>query len=192
MAYIPYHSGVPDETELPAELSQARDVAALQEFLAPEPRRQKESARAANMARAAHDFFAEAVTVTPAVGPTFWIHFWTDVWRPNHKVTIRAAQTGWFRDLFGLHRFGGWHFELPRAAFPNGITMKFLLNGVHLMTGTTKRSIRITTIISQTTKSISQRQRVVSAFPTKTSFPDRTSTSKSSCSETPTKTLFTT
>ena len=135
MAYIPYHSGVPDETELPAELSQARDVAALQEFLAPEPRRQKESARAANMARAAHDFFAEAVTVTPAVGPTFWIHFWTDVWRPNHKVTIRAVQTGWFRDLFGLHRFGGWHFELPRAAFPNGITMKFLLNGVHLMTG---------------------------------------------------------
>src|SRR5262245_7517743 len=134
MSFVPYHSGVPDNVVLPPELSDARDVAALEEFLAPEPPRLEESKRAARLAPEANEFFTAEVAVTPAVGPTFWVHFWTDRWKPNHRVTIRAAQSGWHRDLYGKYRFGGWHFELSRAAFPNGIEMKFLLNGVHLAT----------------------------------------------------------
>ncbi|WP_186767388.1 GMC oxidoreductase [Blastopirellula retiformator] len=90
-----------------------------------------ESARLAYLANEAA--FVTTSRTSPALGPTFWLHFHTDRWRPNHRVTIRTAEAGWARDLLGLYRYGAWHFELPKSAFPRGIVMKFLLDGDHWM-----------------------------------------------------------
>ena len=79
------------------------------------------------------------LTETPAEGSAFWIHFWTEQWRPTHVVTIRCAEAGWMRDIYGLYRYGGWHFELPSTVFPDGVTMKFVLDGRHFMAGYDQR-----------------------------------------------------
>ncbi|MFB1298608.1 GMC oxidoreductase [Mycobacterium sp. pW049] len=50
-------------------------------------------------------------------------------------MTIRCSEAGWARDIYGLYRYGGWHFELSKAQFPRGVTMKLLLDGRHFMAG---------------------------------------------------------
>lgn len=135
MTFIPYHSGVPEEFRLPKELEVAARVAPPTAFLAPEAVELPQSLRAAELVGELAAFRAAAVP-TLAVGAKFWVHLWTDQWAPNHRITIRCAQAGWTRDLFGEYRFGGWHFELSKSVFPQEIEMKFVLNGDAWMSGT--------------------------------------------------------
>ena len=132
MALFPYHSGVPTEW-----LAEGDEPDVEQAVLAPGLRERglvhPEVGRLRYLTRTA--VAARESPHTPAVGPSFWVHFWTARWRPNHWVVARCAEAGWTRDIPGLYRFGGWHFEFSKAAFPAGITMKFVVDGVHWMLG---------------------------------------------------------
>ncbi|MCC3328269.1 GMC oxidoreductase [Nocardia abscessus] len=122
----PYDSGVPEEF-VPRELSEVSDSSVLNDVLAPgrvSGSRLSRRRYLRTLARPAAD-----VNETPAEGATFWAHLWTTKWRPAHEITIRCAEAGWTRDIHGLYRYGGWHFELPKSVFPDGLTMKFVLNG---------------------------------------------------------------
>ena len=148
---IPYHSGVPVEAWTEPVVREAAEGAEPEQLLAPglgaastarhnarlyAARREFEDARSQPEIRAAAPSGALAeAAVTLAVGASFWVHFWTPRWRPTHRVTIRCAEAGWTADIHGLYRFGGWHFEFGIAAFPAGITMKFVLDGTAWMDG---------------------------------------------------------
>jgi choline dehydrogenase-like flavoprotein len=134
MSSVPYHSGVPIEAVSEPQLLKAAGIAPIGEFLAPGPHGEVTARRLAYL-RTEALLVPEAVSETSAAGPTFWVHFWTDQWRPTHRIAIRCAQAGWGRDIHGMYRFGGWHFELPKANYPSGITMKFVLDGSAWMHG---------------------------------------------------------
>jgi hypothetical protein len=42
------------------------------------------------------------------------ITYHTQVYRPNHLVTIRNHVDGWSRHLYGVYRDGAWRFEFER------------------------------------------------------------------------------
>lgn len=81
-------------------------------------------------------FSPEAVVALalPAVD-VFRVCFRTELFRPNHRVTIRNATDGWERDVFGVYRDGQWVFELERARYPEQVELKFLLDGLSWMSG---------------------------------------------------------
>jgi hypothetical protein len=65
----------------------------------------------------------------------FTISYATERYRPAHLVTIRTNVDGWARDLYGEYRDGSWRFVLERERYPDGLQMKFLLDGVSWMEG---------------------------------------------------------
>jgi hypothetical protein len=132
MTSYPYHSGIPSEA-ITRPLQEAATLAPLEDFAVAGPHAEDAALRLAYIRSAA--LLEERLTETSAPGPTFWVHFHTDQWRPTHLVTIRCRQGGWTRDIYGLYRFGLWNFELPKSDFPAGITMKFVLNGTAWMQG---------------------------------------------------------
>ena len=132
----PYHSGVPPEF-LPRDLSSLAGSPALGEIL---------TTGAFSRASLDRRLYIRAVALpdaalwqSPAETSSFWVHFWTEQWRPTHLVTIRCVEAGWERDVYGLYRYGGWHFELPKSVFPNGVTMKLVLDGRQFMSGDDRR-----------------------------------------------------
>jgi len=46
----------------------------------------------------------------PAAAPAFTVFFWTQAFRPAHRVTVRNAVDGWTRDIYGTYRDGSWRF----------------------------------------------------------------------------------
>jgi hypothetical protein len=136
MSYLPYHSGLPeDDPSVPAWLRQAVRV--------DPPTPADEQALGVPLERleardALFSFRAPSLPDAPPLGQdpeAFWVHFHTATWRPNHQVTIRNAQDGWDRDVFGKYRFGAWHFRFEKAAYPAGLRMKLVLNGSVWMQG---------------------------------------------------------
>ncbi len=74
-------------------------------------------------------------TLAPVSGPALRITFGTDAFRPSHRVTLRNADDGWERDVYGVYRDGAWVFELPRERYGATLACKLLLDGEHWMTG---------------------------------------------------------
>ncbi|HEV2292271.1 MAG TPA: GMC family oxidoreductase [Tepidisphaeraceae bacterium] len=77
-------------------------------------------------------FAAPSLPASPGLGQdadAFWVHLRTDQWAPNHQVTIRNEQDGWDRDVYGKYRFGAWHFRFEKAVYPQGLRLRFVLNG---------------------------------------------------------------
>ncbi len=134
MQPFPYHGGVPDEAVTQPELREAAGVAPVDQFLVAGPGGEESSITLAHL-RGEAAIKLDGGSQTPAVGQSFWVHFWTTRWRPMHSITIRCSQAGWERDIYGMYRFGGWHFEMPRSTFPSGVTIKFVLDGRSWMDG---------------------------------------------------------
>lgn len=68
-------------------------------------------------------------------GDRFKITLFTNRYRPNHRITLRTNVDGWIRDIFGTYVFGGWNFELERSNYPQGLQLKFVLDGDYGMEG---------------------------------------------------------
>lgn len=67
--------------------------------------------------------------------PLLKIRFETTSYAPNHRVTLRNAQDGWTKDIFGIYRFGGWEFFLEKPSYFERLEFKFLLDFAYWMTG---------------------------------------------------------
>lgn len=65
----------------------------------------------------------------------FYIKFRTGSLRPNHLITIRNNVDGWDKDVHGAYYHGEWVFGLEKERYPNGLTMKFVLNQSSWMNG---------------------------------------------------------
>jgi hypothetical protein len=61
------------------------------------------------------------------------IRFETSQYAPNHLVTLRNAQDGWTKDIFGIYRFGGWEFFLELESYPSNLEFKFVLDQAYWM-----------------------------------------------------------
>ncbi|MEL6552818.1 MAG: GMC oxidoreductase [Cyanobacteria bacterium J06621_11] len=68
-------------------------------------------------------------------GETFKVLFQTGKYAPNNLVTLRNAEDGWHKDIYGVYAFGAWIFDLERSSYESGMSLKFFLNGQYLMEG---------------------------------------------------------
>jgi hypothetical protein len=59
----------------------------------------------------------------------------TDLWRPNHLITLRNDADGWARDLYGTFRDGAWIFQFDPAYYPDAFRAKFVLERQWFMDG---------------------------------------------------------
>lgn len=75
------------------------------------------------------------LSVPEDMGNTFQIKLNTSRYAPNHLVTIRNSVDGWARDVFGTYRDGAWIFTLEKEIYPNGMSLKFVLDRAHWMSG---------------------------------------------------------
>lgn len=58
----------------------------------------------------------------------FTIRFFTQDYRPDLSVTIRAdVFNNWQEDVPGIYNQGAWVFKLPYEPYPNGVQFKFCL-----------------------------------------------------------------
>ncbi len=70
-----------------------------------------------------------------------WIRFvyevrlQTDLWRPNHLITLRNEVDGWGRDLYGTFHDSTWSFQLDPAFYPDPFQAKFVLERSWFMDG---------------------------------------------------------
>lgn len=78
-------------------------------------------------------FAARAILATPKA--LLKIRFETSQYAPNHLVTLRNAQDGWTKDIFGTYQFGGWEFFLEKSSYSGNIEFKFILDRTYWMDG---------------------------------------------------------
>jgi len=71
-------------------------------------------------------------------GERFKILFYTEQFRPNHRVTLRNNIDGWYRDIIGTYAFGAWIFELEKSNYPGELDFKFFLDDKYWMNGTNR------------------------------------------------------
>ncbi len=76
-----------------------------------------------------------AKAILAAAKPLLKIRFETTQYAPNHLVTLRNAEDGWTKDIFGIYRFGGWEFFLEKSSYPNNLEFKFVLDQAYWMNG---------------------------------------------------------
>lgn len=89
--------------------------------------------------------------VLAAPKPLVKIRFETIQYAPNHLITLRNAQDGWTKDIFGIYRFGGWEFFLEKSSYSNNIEAKFILDQAHWMNGTNLNiSVNTDTVFAET------------------------------------------
>ena len=73
--------------------------------------------------------------ILAAPKPLLKIRFETTQYAPNHLVSLRNAQDGWTKDLFGIYRLGGWEFFLEQSSYPSNLEFKFVLDQIYWMNG---------------------------------------------------------
>jgi hypothetical protein len=71
----------------------------------------------------------------PQVHFAYQIEFKTDLWQPNHLITLRNSDDGWWRDIFGEYRNGQWSFLLDRDWYSNNLEAKLVLDQGLFMNG---------------------------------------------------------
>ncbi len=71
----------------------------------------------------------------PEIHFAYQIEFKTAVWRPNHLITLRNSDDGWWRDVFGEFRNGQWSFLLDRDDYSGNIQAKLVLDQGLFMDG---------------------------------------------------------
>lgn len=59
----------------------------------------------------------------------------TQMWAPNHLVTLRSEVEGWGTDVFGTYEGGKWWFTLDAAVYPAAFRAKFVVDRRWFMEG---------------------------------------------------------
>jgi choline dehydrogenase-like flavoprotein len=77
-----------------------------------------------------------ALEFTHPSSHTFSINYTTDIYGPNHVVTLRTEIDGWGRDIYGVYENGSWKYFLPKDEYGKSFEFKFFLDGTNWMTGT--------------------------------------------------------
>jgi choline dehydrogenase-like flavoprotein len=65
----------------------------------------------------------------------YQVEFKTTDWQPNHLITLRNSDDGWWRDVFGEFRNGQWYFLLDRDVYSANLEAKLVLDQGLFMDG---------------------------------------------------------
>jgi hypothetical protein len=71
----------------------------------------------------------------PQIHFAYQLEFKTSAWLPNHLITLRNSEDGWWRDVFGEFRHGRWSFLLDRDWYAGNLEAKLVLDQGLFMNG---------------------------------------------------------
>lgn len=76
-----------------------------------------------------------ALTASDQAQFLFEIRVKTNLYAPNHSLTLRNSMDGWGRDIYGVYCKGKWLFVLLKENYPRGMEYKFFLDKAQWMDG---------------------------------------------------------